>query len=398
MLTKPAVATARQAACFFSTPGRMRNCFPSTAAHIFHCKGDLFLDEENLTFVSPWRTSITMPLKDIQDLSVGQFQMWTTPWLLKYARINFLALTFRQDGRLQTVHLTPVPEGATSAGQIDDHVGRWWDAIRQAVTSCAGVPPRVSEPSGISISAQPAWGRIGGPLTLAFLVFWIGSWIGLPYSALGPRVPQWVWGLLVAVNGILLAGLFFSAHGFFQADRALKLGKLDAVTSDDPPASKLVDGPKTGLAGTPRRPLSWTLSAWAFLLLGVVAVINTLASFYVPPYTVQLFPGLGHLFAGVALLSLNRRWRVAALVALGIMFCWQSYYTVRDLIFSPETAGFGFPFLKSLLPSWPGELRASAQPVWAAAIVILGLGVFAWPACLLTCARGKALFGIASKK
>ena len=99
--------------CYFNTPARMRDCFPSAAARIFTCKGELALAAETLTFTSTWRTAITIPLKDIEDLSVGQFQMWTTPWVMKYARINFLSVTFRREGQSQTVHLTPWSRGLT---------------------------------------------------------------------------------------------------------------------------------------------------------------------------------------------------------------------------------------------------------------------------------------------
>ncbi len=95
---QPGVAgPAHRAACYFNTPERMHDCFPSAAARIFTCKGELQLDRENLTFISSWRTTITIPLKDIEDLSVGQFQMWTTPWVMKYARINFLSVTFTKE-------------------------------------------------------------------------------------------------------------------------------------------------------------------------------------------------------------------------------------------------------------------------------------------------------------
>jgi hypothetical protein len=44
------------------------------------------------------------------------------------------------------------------------------------------------------------------------------------------------------------------------------------------------------------------------------------------------------------------------------MFSWQSYFTLRELIYAPETAGFGFPFLKSLVPSFSDELAAHERP------------------------------------
>ena len=117
--------------CYFNTPARMRDCFPSAAARIFTCKGELELDEQHLTFTSSWRTAITIPLKDIEDLSVGQFQMWTTPWVMKYARLNFLSVTYRQRGQSRTVLLTPVePEGA-AASSINEGVGRSFERVRQ---------------------------------------------------------------------------------------------------------------------------------------------------------------------------------------------------------------------------------------------------------------------------
>ena len=98
----------RVAVCYFSTPERMRNCFPGPQAHIFECKGQLHLEGEALVFTSPWQTRVAIPLPAISDLSIGQFQMWTTPWVMKYARFNFLSITYTETGSLRIVHLMPV--------------------------------------------------------------------------------------------------------------------------------------------------------------------------------------------------------------------------------------------------------------------------------------------------
>ena len=95
------------ATCYFSTPDRMRRCFPNAAAQIFLCKGELRLEADALTFVTQWQTRLVIPLVAIEDLSVGQFQMWTTPWVMQYERLNFLSVTYNKDGRSETVHLTP---------------------------------------------------------------------------------------------------------------------------------------------------------------------------------------------------------------------------------------------------------------------------------------------------
>jgi serine/threonine protein kinase len=74
---------ARKSPCYFSTPERMRHCFPGPQAHIFLCKGDLALGAAELTFRTPWQTQVLIPLESILDLSIGQFQMWTTAWVMK---------------------------------------------------------------------------------------------------------------------------------------------------------------------------------------------------------------------------------------------------------------------------------------------------------------------------
>ncbi len=194
------------------------------------------LMRRSLTFTSTWRTVITIPLKDIEDLSVGQFQMWTTPWVTKYARINFLSVTFRREGQSQTVHLTPVEPGA--------NYGRPNQRLRRAAGSSGcgrrrvartGSAPHCSEPESLTIKAQKAWGRIGWPLYILFMLVWFGSWFVLP-SITHYRPPQPVWTILAIVTGLLAAATLFSAAGFMKADRALKRGDLDAVTSDDPPS------------------------------------------------------------------------------------------------------------------------------------------------------------------
>ncbi len=69
----------RVSRCYYSTPERMRDCWPGFGAHIFVCKGELRLDGEKLEFFSDWRTSLTIPLESIRELGIGQFKLWHTP-------------------------------------------------------------------------------------------------------------------------------------------------------------------------------------------------------------------------------------------------------------------------------------------------------------------------------
>ena len=260
----------------------MRDCFPSAAARIFTCKGELALDAENLTFTSTWRTAITIPLKDIEDLSVGQFQMWTTPWVMKYARISFLSVTFRREGQLQTVHLTPVEAGASSAGQINDGVGRWFERVRQAASQCTGTVPHASDTASVSVSAEPAWNRTVLPLVLGCLLVGIGTWVLQACAVQGS-----IWLVTYYIGLLLVIGLIWCSWTFLRANSALGRGALDAVTSDDPPA------PEPAEAGGAGRPHHQQAARWArtsFLTISLFALaivlLLMLLSYrnrYIPP-------------------------------------------------------------------------------------------------------------------
>jgi tRNA A-37 threonylcarbamoyl transferase component Bud32 len=233
----------RRVACYFNTPARMRDCFPSAAARIFTCRGELLLDATTLTFTNPWRAAITLPLKDIADLSVGQFQMWSTPWLMKYARINYLCITFRRAGQLQTVHLTPIEPGTSSASQVNDCVARWHEQVQQALRNCGAAAPHVSEPGSVSVSAEPAFNQRVMPLVWALLILGALPWL-LPVRSL----PQpGLAAYLVAVIG-LGAWILWYAGGYLRANSALWHGNLDSVTSEEPPVAEPVGAAGAGSA------------------------------------------------------------------------------------------------------------------------------------------------------
>ena len=225
----------RGTTCYFSTPERMRHCFPSAAAQIFICKGELRLDAEALTFLTPWRTRVVIPVKDIEDLSIGQFQMWTTPWVMRYERLSYLAVTYGTGGRSETIHLTPVPPGAASGQQINEQIGGWFEAIQKAVTAQRGTAPRVSEPRAVTISAEPAWNRKGVPLFIALLATF-GLFVWRFRSGFG-SVPEPLGIAVFVILWLLLMAVIWFSIGFLRANYALKRGDLDAVTSNDPPES-----------------------------------------------------------------------------------------------------------------------------------------------------------------
>jgi len=377
------VLPARRGSCYFSTPKRMRSCFPGQQARIFQCKGELRLELENLTFISPWQTRVVIPLKEIRDLSIGQFQIWTAPWVMKHERIYFLSITFGTGGRQRTVHLTPVPSAVSSPVLINAQVTEWFEAVRKAVVAITGASPRVSEPAAATIRAQRSWRRRAGPLLLlAPLAAWLVGVMNIR-SPFGPApAAPWLSALLLTLPYGLALGWF--SFSFLKANQALKSGNLDAVTSDEPPGysgdSIGADVPVPGesQAKKPKLPFWWTVSAWAFVALGLLALVDTLTGLYSRPINQTFYPGIAQLFAGIALLTLSRRWRLVALVALALSVA----------------AGAFISIMIALNLSIP----AAEMPRSAATAAVFLAPALGWPCYLLMSAKGKALFGLAKPK
>jgi hypothetical protein len=299
----------------------MRNCFPSAAAQIFICKGELRLEADALTFLSPWQTRMVIPLRDIEDLSIGQFQMWTTPWVMQYERLNYLSVTYRKDGRSETVHLTPVAPGAASARQINEEIGGWFEAIQKAVMARRGVAPRVTEPRAVTISAEPAWNRKGVPLFIALLAAF-GLVVWRLRSGFG-RAPEPFGMVVFGVTWLLLLAVIWFSIGFLRANYALKRGDLDAVTSDEPP-----EGLRWGFSGPSVKPPEsfWvTVARWTARVLGTLflaiyglfVVGEGLPPVGWQPEGVQLsFVGMGMMLLGF-LVGWRREGTAALLIGLG---------------------------------------------------------------------------------
>jgi hypothetical protein len=377
------------AVCYFSTPARMRNCFPGPQAHIFQCKGELRLEASALVFISPWRTHVVIPLREICNVSIGQFQMWTTPWVMKYERLNFLAVTFAAGSERRTVHLTPVAEGAHSAAQANALVAEWFELIRTATATSTGAVPPASEPAQVTVSAQPSWNRKGIPLCGGLLASW--ALLLWRTTTTTTNAPDLITILLFLAMVLMLIGCGWYALGFLQANRAIKLGELDAVTCDEPPGEVAGSGGNfSGPGGNSQRPFWWTMSAWVFIAIGLVSVVDTLASIYSRPLNPVLSPALAHFFAGVALLTLSRRWRVVALVALTLSGVAGAFIGIAIAV-SPERGTVQVPMLDAAIP-------VLKEPyLGAVAAVFLGLLIF-WPGYLLMSRKGKKLFRLARQK
>jgi len=376
----------RRADCYFSTPWRMRHCFPGPQAHVYQCKGELRLDGKNLTFISPWPAPIRIPLEAISDLSVGQFQMWTTPWVMKYARINFLAVTYNTGDAQRTVCLTPVRPGAASTSEINIQVAEWHEAVSKAVAA-TGASTRTSEPGKVTISAQRAWNFKSIPLLFAPMMAWLVGVLNIRSAEGHTVIPAWLTAIFPVVILLPCLALCWFSVGFLKANNALRAGNLDAVTADEPPGDA---GSGRSEGFTPqrpavRRPFWWTVSAWIFMAIGLLAVVDTLAELYSRPMNPTFYPGFAHLFAGIALLTLSRRWRLVALLSLGLAVAGGAFVGIMMAV-SPAHGSV------TLLPFHTVRIPVAEQPhLGAAAAVFLALVLF-WPCYLLMSLKGKALF------
>ena len=137
-------------------------------------------------------------------------------------------------------------------------------------------------------------------------------------------------------------------------------------------------------ANRPKRPLWSTVSAWVFIAIGLFAVLDTLSSLYSRPISPAVSPGLAHLFAGVALLTLSRRWRWAALIALALATAAAVLVTVMMAV-APERAAV-------MLPGSGWRVPVVERPRWAAAAAIAVAMLLVWPACTLLSRNARAMF------
>lgn len=393
--TAAEVLPIRRAACYFSTPERMRHCFPSPHAHVFQCKGDLRLETEELVFISPWRTRVVMPLRAMRELSIGQFQMWATPWAMKCERIYFLSISFGTDDQPRVVHLTPVPRGESSPALINAQVAEWFEAVRRAAATLSGKNPRVLPPTAVTIHAQRPWRRRVGPLlVMAPVAAWLTGMLNIRSAfSPAPAAPWLAAFLFTALVGLALLWYFI---GFFQANQALKSGDLDALTSDEPPGDSeagiepYAPSPAEIQPQQPKRPFRWTLAGWAFIVVGIIALIDTLAGLYSRAINQTLYPGIAQLFAGIAIITQSRRWRIVALATLFLGIAATVFICLMMMI-SPEHGSVSVPG-SSL------NARASEAPRLAATASVFLAVYVGLPCYLLLSAKGKALFGLSGSQ
>jgi hypothetical protein len=336
-----------------------------------------------------------IPLKEIRELSIGQFQMWMGPWGMKNEKVHFLEITYGSGSQQRTVHLTPIPSTKSPPALINTQVAEWFESVRKAVVAVTGSSPHALAPAAVTIRAHGSLGRRVRPmLVMALVSAWLTSVVNFK-SPFGPApLAPWLAVFLLALLSWLKLGWF--AFGYLKANQALQTGDLDAITADEPPgdSSDSVGGdaavPGETPVKKPKLPFWWALSGWVLLALGLMALVDTLTGLYSRPIHQTFYPGIAQLFAGIALLTLSRRWRLVALGALALSVAATVFITIM-LVISPAQGSVSIPALNINNP-------ATELPRLAATAVVFLAVAIGWPCYLLLSAKGRAFFGSAKPK
>jgi predicted Ser/Thr protein kinase len=176
--------------CYYSTPEYLQT-FVGRFLYIYCGKGELRLDEENLTFATEWRSTL-IPLRAIQSLRIGSYSRWAKPARLDYLRVEYLA-----NGRMEQILLTPSKSPFASIWATNERVAEWLIAIRQAVAKAEGLPPgSASNPNTTGEHSGPSPESSGGVRDLPAPRFSLTAILGAVWAALVPLPALWLWHLL----------------------------------------------------------------------------------------------------------------------------------------------------------------------------------------------------------
>lgn len=143
-------------------------------------------------------------------------------------------------------------------------------------------------------------------------------------------------------------------------------------------------------AETARNPLpvssGWKASAWVFLAVAGFEFLGCVSQMH----AVLRMPSgraAADLFAGIALLTLNPRWRTAAIVTLWTgCFSW-----ILSLALDASHLDY------ARLRFFGSTISFDEQPFVFLLVALADLATFVWPYWMLTSEKGKALFGLDAK-
>ncbi len=200
VVSMPADVPLKTGASYISTPQHLATFYGRTT-YIYTGKGQLILDAQRLMFSRNDGTSTVIPLAAIRDLSIGQY-----PALAKPVRVDFISVTFDENGSTKQLLFTPNAGAWRPAWDTNRIVADWHQAIQAATRTITGrVPPttpaeQLSVPRGSWLMFLPV---IAIPAGLRILVTTL-------YKTDFPGLGLTVWfivGLLLMVLGPIIIAM-----------------------------------------------------------------------------------------------------------------------------------------------------------------------------------------------
>ena len=204
------------------------------------------------------------------------------------------------------------------------------------------------------------------------------------YSLYSPEIVVW----MLLQSALVVGELWMLARVWSRFAAANGLSRESLCTSRSFPDELLSQKRVAGW---------WKVSAWVLIIAGASELLVLIAYLtnYCPPswaviHSIGLSSnrGFANVFAGLALLTLNPRWRTAAIVTMwfaAVSLAFRLAHVADD----PETAAITISGLFR---------RFCDQPIEHVLGEIAGLGLIVWPYWMLTRPRGEATFGLATKR
>ena len=208
---RPTDHVLKTSSCYVSTPEHLRT-FKGRFLKICQGKGELRLDSEALSFQSGWQM-VTIPLSSIGALAQGNYPITAKPLPL-----NYMAVTFDQDGATRTLLFTPFKHEGVSVQKTNEVVDQWLSALREAVRNSTG---RTISVERLDVDQDRFWGGM-------IKTFVVSAVACIPGFALIPillehRLPNRLSEILPAVivaafvTGILFAMRWWRSRSAWKA-------------------------------------------------------------------------------------------------------------------------------------------------------------------------------------
>jgi serine/threonine protein kinase len=145
---------------------------------IYLAKGFLRLDKTQLSF-SHAAHNVTIPLHAIRDLSIGHY-----PWAMKPSRLDFICVTFEENGQSRRVLFTPHESAWMPTWNTNEVVAEWYTAVRDAIVASTGRAPTSTPATQLNLPEPPPLLRVAfGALVIVPFMIVLAVWFHLTTSS-----------------------------------------------------------------------------------------------------------------------------------------------------------------------------------------------------------------------